>query len=454
MNRIFHREFHPAQVLVASFAIAIIAGAILLKLPGMVRGVPLSFIDALFTATSAVCVTGLIVVDTATKFTPLGQVIILILIQAGGLGIMTFSVLFILMAGKKISFRERVMIQDSFAHSPVKDMKSLVLSILKLTLIVELAGALILFFAWKDDFSIGFAIFTSIFHSVSAFCNAGFSLFSNNLIPYMNSYVVNFTVAILIIVGGLGFLVLMDIKQFFFGLQKTQRRLSLHSKIVLSISAFLIASGMVIFFFIEKNISLKGSSFGESLLASFFQSVTARTAGFNTIDFSLLSPEMLFFIMILMFIGASPGSTGGGVKTTTVGVLLALIKSSFAGRKNVSIFKRTIPEDVVARSLIILVSSVLLVILFVMILLITEGVELSLIEKKGRFMDILFEALSAFGTVGLSTGVTSSLTDWGKAAITLLMFIGRLGPLTIALAIGRKYAPGKFQYSDERVMTG
>lgn len=454
MKKFFHREFHPAQVLVASFASAIIAGMLLLKLPGMVAGEPLSFVDALFTATSAVCVTGLIVVDTATKFTPLGQGVILLLLQAGGLGIMTFSVLFVMMAGKRISFRERVMIQDSFAQSTVKDMKSLVWSILKVTFLVETAGAVLLFFAWKDDFPLGFAIYTSLFHSVSAFCNAGFSLFSHSLVAYRHDFLVNFVVAALIIAGGLGFLVLMDLKYYFSPGEEKRRRLTLHSRIVISTSSFLIILGMVLIFLMEKNNVFMDDSPGEALGSSFFQSVTARTAGFNTVDFSIMTPEALFLIIILMFIGASPGSTGGGVKTTTLGVLAALMKSRISGREEVSLFKRTIPEDVVARSLIILVSSAIVVILFVMILLVTESGELVFTERRGRFIDILFESLSAFGTVGLSTGITSTLSDWGKVAITGLMFIGRLGPLTIALAVGKKYAHGKFQYSEERVMTG
>lgn len=454
MNKFFNRDFHPAQVLVVSFLFTIIVGTILLELPGMVVGEPLHVVDALFTSTSAVCVTGLIVVDTATRFTPLGQTVILLLLQTGGLGIMTFSVIFAMMAGKRISFRERVMIQDSFAHSPVKDMKSLVLSILKFTFLVEMAGALLLFFAWKDDFPLGFALFTSLFHSISAFCNAGFSLFSDSLMAYRGNLMVNLTVSVLIILGGLGFLVLMDVEYFLFSREEKRRQLSLHSKTVLSTTAFLLILGTILIFFMEKNNTLSEMSFLDALTASFFQSVTARTAGFNTIDFSVMMPAALFLVIILMFIGASPGSTGGGVKTTTLGVLMALIKSRYSGREEVSLFRRTIPEDVVARSLMILVSAVMVVIIFVMILLVTESGELAHTERRGQFVVILFESVSAFGTVGLSTGVTSSLSVVGKLVITVLMFTGRLGPLTIALAVGKKYARGKFQYSEERVMTG
>lgn len=454
LRRIIHREFHPAQVLVASFAFAILAGTVLLKLPAVVNGEALSLVDALFTATSAVCVTGLIVVDTATKFTGAGHVIILFLIQVGGLGIMTFSVIFVVMAGKRISFRERIMIQDSFAHAPVKDLRSLVTSIVMMTFIMEAVGALLLFVCWYKDFPLGTALFTSLFHAVSAFCNAGFSLFPDSLMRYREHAGVNLTVASLIIVGGLGFLVVMDVRRFILKGDGERKTLSLHSRIVLVTSLLLIIIGMALFFLIERDNVLKGSGMGTAIMASFFQSVTARTAGFNTIDIGLLTPEVLFLIILLMFIGASPGSTGGGVKTTTIGVLAALVRSRYAGREEVSIFKRTIPKDVVARALSILVSSVIVVILFVMILLIAEKGGLDVLERRERFIEILFEAVSAFGTVGLSTGVTPTLSDTGKLAVAALMFIGRLGPLTIALAIGKKFAEGKFRYSEERVMTG
>lgn len=454
LRKFLHREFHPAQILVISFAAAIFIGTLLLKLPGTVNGDALSLVDALFTSTSAVCVTGLIVVDTAAKFTPLGQLIILFLIQIGGLGIMTFSVIFVMMVGKRISFRERLMIQDSFTRFPTKDLKSLVVSVIALTMIIEFAGFIVLFARWSGDFPLPSAAFISLFHAVSAFCNAGFSLFTASLMDYRGDVIVNLTVALLIILGGLGFLVLTDIRQLLFNRDEKRRTLSLHSKLVLFTSLVLTAAGAVLFYVVESDNILRGIGTGESMLVSFFQSVTARTAGFNTVDFALLTPETLFFIIMLMFVGASPGSTGGGVKTSTLGVLMALVRSRYLGREDVSIFKRTVPKDVVARALSIVVSSVILVIIFTFILLLTEKEGLSYMERKGRFVDILFEAVSAFGTVGHSTGVTSTLSDAGKLVVALLMFIGRLGPLTIALAVGRRVAEGRFKYSEERVMTG
>lgn len=454
LERIIHRAFHPSQLLVASFTFVILCGTVLLMLPVMVNGQSLDFIDALFTATSAVCVTGLIVVDTATKFTPLGQTVILLLLQIGGLGIMTFSVIFVLIAGKKISFKERLIIQDSFTHSPTKDIRSIVISVIKLTLLVELIGAILLFVRWSGDFPIQQAFFISLFHSVSAFCNAGFSLFSNSLMDYKTDFVINLTVTTLILTGGIGFLVIMDLHHFLFQKKGDRKRLSLHSKLVLIMSAILVVLGTVLFYILERDNALGTLSFSDGMLVSYFQSVTARTAGFNTVNFAILTPEALFFIIMLMFIGASPGSTGGGVKTSTLGVLVALSKSRYLGRDEVSLFKRTIPKDVIGRAISIMIISVVIVIIFVMFLLVAEKSGLGYIERRTHFLDVLFETVSAFGTVGLSTGVTPGLTVTGKFLVLLLMFIGRLGPLTIALAVGRKMAEARFSYSEERVMTG
>lgn len=423
-------------------------------MPGTVISGELSLVDAFFTATSAVCVTGLIVVDTAATFSPLGKFIILMLIQVGGLGIMTFSVMFVMMAGKRISFREQVMIQDTFAHSPTKDLKSLILYVALLTFVVEIAGALVLFARWATEYPLKEALALSVFHSVSAFCNAGFSLFSDSLMGYQGDMVINLTIALLIILGGLGFLVLMEIPSLLFKKGKKRKQVTLHTKIVLIMSASLTLAGLVLFFLMERNNLLKDVGLWDSILVSFFQSVTARTAGFNTVDINLLSPVTLFMMIIFMFIGASPGSTGGGIKTSTLGVLIALMKSRLMARENVNIFKRTLPKYVVARALSIVLISIIIVILFTMVLLLTEGDNINAPDQRGQFLEILFEVVSAFGTVGLSTGITSSLSDAGKVTVSLLMLVGRLGPLTIALAVGKKMAEGRFQYSEERVMTG
>jgi len=454
LRNIVQREFHPSQLLVFSFIVAILMGTFLLKLPGAVNGEPLSLLDALFTATSAICVTGLIVVDTGARFTQAGQLIILFLIQLGGLGIMTFSVVFIMMLGKKISFKEKSLIQEAFVHSSIKDVKSIVVSVLLFTLIIEAAGAVILFVYWAGEFDLSRAFHLSLFHSISAFCNAGFALFPDSLMRYNDSLVVNLTMMALIFLGGIGFYVLMDLRYYLFPGASKRRRLSLHSKVVLLTSAILTATGALAFFVMERGHTLKADSIALGILESFFQSVTARTAGFNTVDISLLNPETLFFMIILMFIGASSGSTGGGVKTGTIGVLFALVKSRYAGRMDVSIFKRTVPADVVARALSIVVISSIVIILFAMGLMMTDHVAIVDVEKRARFVEILFESVSAFGTVGLSTGVTSTLTDAGKILVSVLMFIGRLGPLTIALAAGRKVTIGRYRYAEERIMTG
>jgi len=448
------RDLHPSQILVFSFIFAILAGTLLLKLPGAVNGEPLSLLDALFTATSAVCVTGLVVVDTGAKFTQTGQLIILFLIQIGGLGIMTFSVVFIMILGKKISFKEKSLIQETFVDSSMKDVKSIAFSVILFALAIEALGAFILFIYWTGEFDLSRAFYLSLFHSVSAFCNAGFALFPDSLMRYNDSIVVNLTIMALIILGGIGFYVLTDLRYYLFPGSSKRRRLSLHSKVVLVTSAILVVMGAIVFFVMERGNTLKTDSIALGILESFFQSVTARTAGFNTVDISLLNPETLFFIIILMFIGASPGSTGGGVKTGTIGILFALVKSRYAGRTDVSIFKRTVPDDVVARALSIVVLSIIVVILFAMGLMMTDQLAAGYFEKKAHFVEMLFETVSAFGTVGLSTGATSSLSQTGKILVSLLMFIGRVGPLTIALAAGRKKAKGRFRYSEERIMTG
>ena len=270
-------------------------------MPGIVINGELSLVDAFFTATSAVCVTGLIVVDTAATFSPLGKFIILILIQVGGLGIMTFSVMFVMMVGKRISFKEQMMIQDTFAPSPAKDLKSLVLSVVLLTFVVEIVGALVLFARWVSEYPLDEALALSVFHSISAFCNAGFSLFSDSLMDYQGDIVINLTLAVLIILGGLGFLVLMEIPSLLFNKSEKRRKMTLHTKMVLIMSVSLTFAGLVFFLLMERNNVLKNIGLWDSILVSFFQSVTVRTAGFNTVDINLLSPVTLFMIIIFMF---------------------------------------------------------------------------------------------------------------------------------------------------------
>jgi len=445
----------PSHILILSFVAAISAGTALLKLP-LATESGISLIDALFTATSATCVTGLVVVDTGIEFTRFGQGVIMILIQLGGLGIMTASTLFLLLIGSQISLKGRTLIQDTLIQQPFKDTYVLIKNVIKFTIFFELIGTMILFLRWVKVFDPPKALFYAIFHSVSAFNNAGFALFSNSFIGYKDDLLVNLVIMALIVLGGIGFFVLFELKTSFLSDRHKRRRhrLSLHSKLVLTITGVLIVLGAAVIFLLEKDNVLSELPLKTKLLASFFQSITPRTAGFNTLDYSLMTNSTLFFTVFLMFVGACPGSTGGGIKTSTLGVFIALVKSKLKSRDDVNIFKRTIPEEVISRTISVIVISLIFITLFTFALMITELRHLSHMESRGEFFEILFEAVSAYGTVGLSIGVTSSLTFMGKILISLLMLIGRLGPLTIAMSVVAAREKGRFQYPEESAMIG
>ncbi|MBN1621286.1 MAG: Trk family potassium uptake protein [Endomicrobiales bacterium] len=444
-------SLRPTLLMILSFAFAIGAGAILLMLPISTNsGLKMPFVDAVFTATSATCVTGLIVQDTAAYFSRFGQLVILGLIQIGGLGIMTFSVSLALVMKKQVSFKQQVAMQEVLDQDTLENVKGLVYFIFKMTFLIELIGALMLSVLWYGKFK---NIFTSLyhgfFHSISAFCNAGFSTFSDSLMQFSGDIGTNIVICALIIAGGVGFMIIRDlyhnIKYRIFGVGSKVIKLKIQSKIVLKISLILIILGAAgIYFFEGSNVF---SSFDQTskIIVSLFQSVTTRTAGFNSCDFSRLSHSTLLFMIILMFIGASPGSTGGGVKTTTFSVIWAAVASGLSGRKNVEMHKRTIPYEVVQKALVV----------FFLSLAIVSGFSIALMyfEKK-VFSDLLFETVSAFGTVGLSTGITGSLTTKGKLLITLLMFIGRLGPLTIVYLFAHFKKPADYEYAEEKVMIG
>jgi trk system potassium uptake protein TrkH len=438
------RELNPTQLIVLTFVAASFIGGILLKLPFATHG-GISFIDALFTSTSAVCVTGLIVVDTGTKFTDFGKVVIMLLIQVGGLGITTYGVVFASVLTGRISLKERAIIRESFAHFGALNFSRLVFEILVFTFVVELIGALLLFVFIPHD---GF--FAALFHSVAAFCNAGFSFYADNFIVYQDNVGVNLVLCWLIIVGGIGFLTVRDIRLY---ILKKIPRISLHSKIVLLISAILLTAGMLIILSIEWDNALKGMPVRNKLLVSFFQSTTPRTAGFNTIDLTLLSSSTLFILILLMFIGTSPGSCGGGIKTSTLGVLLAFVRDRSLGREEVFLFKRTIPQDLVSKTVSVVTASSLVIVVMTIALTISEGWGNSYTKMEGIFMEALFETVSAFGTVGLSLGLTYELSTFGKVVVILTMLIGRVGPLAIALAVGGE-KPVRFKYAEERVMIG
>ena len=440
----------PAHLMVASFLFAIGAGAVLLMLPiATSSGVKTSFVDALFTATSAVCVTGLTVKDTATHFNLFGQSVILFLIQIGGLGIMTASVSLVLLLQKRMEKQGQIMMQDVLDQDSLSSVKGTLVFILKMTVFIEAMGAIFLFFFWKDHFP-GFfaAAYHSLFHAISAFCNAGFSTFSNNLVDFSFDIGVNLTICVLIVSGGLGFTVVRDI-QYNLGLGKSEAprflRLKAQTKMVLFVSLILIVAGTALIYLLETKNSFAGLDRGQKVIVSFFQSITARTAGFNTCDIGCLSPATLLVICALMFIGGSPGSTAGGLKTTTVAVLWATLASELRQKDEPELFKRTIPAEVIKKALTLLLLS-LGVLLFCDILL--------MYTEKKPFLDILFESVSALGTVGLSTGITGQLSEKGKVIVTVLMFLGRLGPVTVAYVFLRYRRPAQYLYAQERVMIG
>lgn len=447
------RFLTPERTLILSFLIMILVGTWLLSLPYAARIKTSSFIDALFTATSAVCVTGLIVVDTGGFYSQFGQIIILILIQVGGLGIMTFSIFFYLLLGRSIGIRDRRIIQDTFSQFPIRNIYVLLKSVFLYTIIIEFVGALFLFIGWNGHLPLMTALYFSLFHAISAFCNSGFSLFSDSFVGFQNNITLNLSITSLIILGGLGFIVLKEIVDI--GLRRnTSLRISLHSKVVLTTSVTLIVLGTLFIFLTERDNSLLNLSLGEQVLTSYFQSVTSRTAGFNTLSMMSLGNATLFVLIILMFIGASPGSCGGGIKTTNLATLVSLAFNRYKGRERANLFKRTIPHETVARSISIILASILAVTIITVFLLVTQLGDISHTESRGLFLEYLFETVSAFGTVGLSMGVTTKLNSAGKLIIIAMMLLGRLGPLTLAFAMARRTKKTEFQYAEENIIVG
>lgn len=446
----FHIQvrFNPARVLLTSFFCVIVIGAVILMMPAAtVDGHGASVIDAFFTASSATCVTGLIVQDTGSYYSHFGQTIILILIQIGGLGIMTLSTLFAMILGRRLGLREEESMRGILDQSSSVQMYKLIVQIVKITLVLEFAGSVFLYVRWLPSLGSSEALRHSLFHSIAAFCNAGFSLNTANLAGYVHDTYVNTIIILLIVFGGFGFVVIDDLIKNTRNLNPFSlrlSRLSVHTRLVLTTSAFLIISGTLFVFFFEFDNTLLDLSIKDKLIASVFQSVTCRTAGFNTVDTGALRDITLYIFMILMFIGASPASTGGGIKTTTFAVLILAVRSMLTSREKVEIYSRTIPHQTVYKSIAIVIFSCSFFVLFSMLLLATQ---------QGGFIDILFETFSAMGTVGLSTGITGTLNTFGKIVITVLMYIGRVGPLTVALAIGEAKLVN-IEYPTTRIAVG
>lgn len=438
----------PAQMVLFSFLGVILIGTLLLMLP--VSAAPntnISFTDALFTATSATCVTGLTTLSLTGSFSLFGQVVVLILIQIGGLSIMTLYSSLAIVLGRSMGMKDRVIMQDLLDVSSMEELFIMIVNIVKYTFFIELWGAIILTIAFTfEGFEFGQAIYYGFFHSISAFCNAGFALFDTSLESYATNPLINATIAILITMGGLGFIVLRELMEVF-RKGKSIVRMTLHTKIVLLTSLVLTLGGALFIFFGEFLNALDSYTLWQKIQISLFQSVTLRTAGFNSIPLTSLHSYTIYGMCLIMFIGGSPGSTAGGVKTTTLAILMQSIKSTLMGRKTVTIFDRKIPGPVVVRATALAFISILITSFFILLLM--------KVESNTSFLPLFFEVISAGGTVGLTLGVTGELSLLGKLIVSLLMLIGRIGPLTLVLAIStRTKGQGYINYPDGRVLMG
>ena len=425
----------PQFLLIGGFAGVILAGSILLWLPWAHQPGQVSYLTALFTATSAVCVTGLVVVDTGTVYTPFGQIVILLLIQTGGLGVMTFAALTFQMLGRRLSLQSQMVLHDSFFQQDIgSDFRRQFYRILMTTAIIEAVGMAVIALAlvWRSG-EIGFSMYSAVFHAISAFCNAGFSIYRQNLIDIRDNPVILLTIMLLIITGGLGHAVLLETWRWLWskaekeGMARPPRAFSTHAKVVWIMTMFLIgggAGGILLF-----GLTPGERSWGEKLLAALFQSVTARTAGFNTVDCGALPLGAILVIVFLMFIGGSPGSCAGGIKTTSFAIWLAEMRSKLRGFREVNIAGRQVPPEILWRNTILIRLAAAWNILGILLLLFTET------HPDIGLHDVIFEQISAFGTVGLSTGLTEKLSAVGRLWIILTMFLGRVGPLTVAMWI-------------------
>lgn len=441
----------PVRLLIGSFLGLILTGTLLLKLPAATPpGQPITWIDALFTAASAACVTGLAVRDTGTGFTLFGQLVILGLFQAGGLGVMTFSLFILALFRGRFSQSQRYLFEQTLGGSGRAQVWPVLRLVIFFTFITEAAGALLLFARWLPEMGAAPGAYHAVFHAVSAFCNAGFSLRPDSLTAWRGDAWVIGTVSALIILGSLGFITVYETVQW----SRRGRPLSVHSKLALVVSAALLILGTGLIWFLEGGRSFAGMGLAEQGLAAWFQSVT-RTAGFNSVDFAVLSPATLFLMILLMFIGGSPGSCAGGIKTTTFGVLILAMVTRLRGHAHVNLFRRTLGQLTVRNTLTAAVGATIGMIPALFALLLIEGRQQSLTEERLFFLDYLFETVSALATVGLSTGTTPSLSPAGRLLVTLLMFCGRLGPLTLAGALASAQgANDDWRYPEEEVMVG
>lgn len=445
-------KLQPVQILSIGFAAVIVGGALLLSLPiSSSTGEFTPLIDCLFTSTSAVCVTGLVTLDTGTHWSMLGQMIIMVLIQIGGLGFMTFGTMFAILLGRRISFRNRLIIQEAYNAFRLQGIVKMVLYVIGITFSIEAVGAIFLSSQFIPVFGLAKGIYYGVFHAVSAFCNAGFDLLGgfsgefSSITYFYNNPVFILTIAMLIILGGLGFAVVTELLHM-----KSIRKLSLNTKVVLTATGILTVLGAIIFFAFEYNNpkTLGPMGAGDKILSSVFASVTPRTAGFNSISLADMTHAGKFLTILLMFIGASPGSTGGGIKTTTAALLFITVLSVIKGRDDAELYHKRIAKGLVYRALAITTIS------FIVVCIVT--IVLSATQNSGIFEEYLYEAVSAFGTVGLSLGLTQRLNSIGKIAIMITMYIGRVGPLTLAFAFTfrNQKAGANMKYPEDKILVG
>ncbi|MBW6410015.1 TrkH family potassium uptake protein [Clostridium weizhouense] len=439
-------KLDAVQVLSLGFAIVILIGALLLTLPiSSVSGEYTNFIDAIFTSTSAVCVTGLVTLDTGTYWSPFGQTIIIILIEIGGLGFMSLTTFIAILLGKKITLRDRLLMQEAMNTFNLEGLVRMVQYVFALTFSVQFCGALLLSTQFIPRFGFVKGIFYSLFHSISAFCNAGFDLIGNfnSLVGYSSNVVILLTISILIIIGGLGFAVWLEIYNY-----KGAKRLSANSKMVLLMTTGLIIGGFLLILIFEYNNpnTLGNMNFKDKILNAYFASVSPRTAGFNSISTDGMSMSGKLVTILLMFIGGSSGSTAGGLKTATFGILMFTVISVLRGREDTEVFNRRFSKDIVYRAFTLLVIAMILVMVVTMILTVTE--------PDQSFINLLYEATSAFGTVGLTTGVTQQLSTIGKIVIAITMYFGRVGPVTVILALVTKKKKTGYKYPEAKILIG
>lgn len=445
----------PAILFVLSFFSIVTVGTLTLMLPEMTtqKG-SMPFIDALFTSVSATCVTGLTVVDTASYFTFKGQFVIMMLIQIGGIGIVSFASFFALFLKSGIGIKHQTVLQDFLSEESLYNTRTLLRQIIVYTIIIELIGSWLVFMLWDPAIqfqTIGHKIFYSVFHTISAFNNAGFSLFSLGMMEGVlrTSYILHIVIAMLIILGGLGFPTLRDLTEparLRERMNKPWKQWKTSTTIAINATAILVIGGMIGFYFLEKNNTLSGLNTAEAFITAFFQSVTTRTAGFNTVDIAFLATPTYILFIFLMYIGASSGGTGGGIKTSTFFVLLLSGISTIKGRKKLEFRRRTIPFDLVNKAFTIFIFSATYILFIIFLLSITE--------QDKPILNIVFEAVSAFATTGLSTGITASLSLWGKIIITFTMFLGRVGTLTLAFAVSSPVESKGYKYPNTHIMIG